>query len=85
MTLCQPSAWNFQRALTIDHFMEAVVRVRLAQNCELRPILCNVDTPACTHQCPTLGIDAHGSVAGKASPFCSNSMEILSGERTKAM
>ena len=32
-----------------------------------------------------LGIDAHGSAGPSASPFCSSSMECLSGERTKAM
>ena len=34
---------------------------------------------------PVLGIDFHGSCGGKAAPFCSSSMECLSGERTKAM
>ena len=34
---------------------------------------------------PVLGIDFHGSRGGLASPFCSNSIECLSGERTKAM
>src|SRR5262249_35122408 len=34
---------------------------------------------------PEFGIDDHGSFLACASPFCSNSMEMLSGERTKAM
>ena len=31
------------------------------------------------------GIDVHGSRGGSASPFCSSSIEIRSGERTNAM
>src|SRR5215470_13660730 len=31
---------------------------------------------------PVLGIDAHGSCLGRDSPFCSNSIDTLSGERT---
>src|SRR5690606_38176958 len=34
---------------------------------------------------PTLGIDAQGSCGGFAPPFCSSSIEMLSGERTKAI
>jgi hypothetical protein len=30
-------------------------------------------------------MDAHGSAGGKAPPFCSNSIEILSGDRTNAI
>ena len=37
------------------------------------------------YQWPTLGIDAQGSFGGSASPFCSSSIEMLSGERTNAM
>ena len=37
------------------------------------------------HQWPVLGIEAHGSAGGFGSPFCSNSIECRSGERTKAM
>ncbi len=37
------------------------------------------------YQLPIFSIDAHGSVAGNASPFCNNSIEILSGDLTKAM
>jgi hypothetical protein len=37
------------------------------------------------HQCPTLGIEAHGSAAGSGPPFCNNSIECRSGERTNAM
>ena len=37
------------------------------------------------YQCPVLGIDIHGSAAGNASPFCSSSIDTLSGDRTKAM
>ena len=34
---------------------------------------------------PVFGIDAHGSAFGSASPFCSSSTEMLSGERTNAI
>ncbi len=37
------------------------------------------------YQDPVLPIDAQGSAFGRASPRCSSSIEILSGERTKAM
>ena len=37
------------------------------------------------HQAPTFGIDFHGSATGSAVPACSSSIEMLSGERTKAM
>lgn len=37
------------------------------------------------YQCPILGADNQGSCFGKGSPFCNNSIEILSGERIKAM
>ena len=34
---------------------------------------------------PVFPIDFHGSCGGLGEPFCSNSIECLSGERTKAM
>jgi hypothetical protein len=34
---------------------------------------------------PVTDIDCQGSLTGKESPFCKSSIEILSGERTKAM
>ena len=34
---------------------------------------------------PTLGMETQGSLGGNGEPFCSSSMECLSGERTKAM
>ena len=34
---------------------------------------------------PTLGAEAQGSAGGNAGPACKSSMEMLSGERTKAM
>ena len=34
---------------------------------------------------PVFGIDVHGSAGGRAAPFCRSSIEMLSGERTKAM
>src|SRR5690606_41344358 len=37
------------------------------------------------HQLPVFGIEAQGSRGGSGSPFCSSSIEMLSGERTKAM
>ncbi|GGB44543.1 hypothetical protein GCM10011505_27290 [Tistrella bauzanensis] len=37
------------------------------------------------YQTPVLGIDAQGSAGARALPFCSNSTEIRSGERTKAI
>jgi hypothetical protein len=38
-----------------------------------------------SYQTPVLGMDAHGSRFGKAAPFCKSSIEILSGERMKAI
>ena len=37
------------------------------------------------YQLPLLGIEAQGSLGARASPCCSNSIEIPSGERMKAM
>ena len=37
------------------------------------------------HQAPVFGMLCHGSAGASGSPFCSNSTEIMSGERTKAM
>ena len=37
------------------------------------------------YHCPVLDIDFQGSFTGRAAPFCSNSMDCLSGERTKAI
>ena len=34
---------------------------------------------------PVFPIDFHGSCGGFGEPFCNNSIECLSGERTKAM
>jgi len=31
------------------------------------------------------GIERHGSLGGRAAPFCNSSIECLSGERTNAM
>ena len=38
-----------------------------------------------SYQCPMFSADTHGSCGGSACPFCSNSIEILSGERINAM
>src|SRR5207244_5807131 len=51
--------------------------------CEVRqgsPI--TADNP---HHLPLLGMDAHGSCDGSGAPFCNNSIECLSGERTNAI
>lgn len=37
------------------------------------------------YQTPVLGMEVQGSLGGNASPACSNSMLMLSGERMKAM
>ena len=37
------------------------------------------------HHLPVFGIELQGSAGGRASPFCRSSIEMLSGERTKAM
>jgi len=34
---------------------------------------------------PTVGIEAQGSAGGRGCPFCSSSIEILSGERKNAI
>jgi hypothetical protein len=41
--------------------------------------------PDSVYQWPVFGIEDHGSAGGFGSPFCSNSIECRSGERTKAM
>jgi hypothetical protein len=41
-------------------------------------------TPA-RHQLPVLGIDFQGSAGASGAPFCSSSIEMLSGERTNAI
>ena len=38
-----------------------------------------------TYQLPVFPIETHGSAGASGSPFCKNSMEIASGERTNAM
>ena len=43
------------------------------------------EPPPVAHHLPVLGIDAHGSCLGFDPSFCSSSMEMLSGERMKAM
>jgi len=42
-------------------------------------------TARALHHCPLFGMESHGSFGGKASPACRSSIEILSGDRTKAM
>jgi hypothetical protein len=37
------------------------------------------------YQTPVLGMDAQGSRFGKGAPCCKSSIEILSGERIKAI
>ena len=37
------------------------------------------------HQCPVLAMDFQGSCGGRGVPFCNNSIDWRSGERTKAM
>ena len=37
------------------------------------------------HHFPVFGIEAHGSFGGSGAPFCSSSIECLSGERTNAI
>ena len=37
------------------------------------------------HQCPVFPMEDQGWAGGSASPFCSSSTEMLSGERMKAM
>lgn len=37
------------------------------------------------YQWPVLGIESHGSAGASASPFCSSSIDCLSGERTNAI
>ena len=37
------------------------------------------------HHFPVLGMETHGSLGGSGAPFCSSSIECLSGERTNAI
>lgn len=41
--------------------------------------------PQAPYQWPVFGIEAHGSCGGSASPFCSNSTDCRSGDRTNAI
>ena len=41
--------------------------------------------PSGAYQAPVFGIEAQGSAGSFALPFCSNSIEMPSGERMKAM
>ena len=54
-----------------------------------RPTTCNAPPAANarhqTYHWPVFGIDAHGSADAFAAPFCNSSMEMLSGDLTKAM
>src|SRR6185369_15914233 len=43
------------------------------------------DLEAAHHHSPVFGIEAQGSAGASEPPFCSSSIEMLSGERTKAM
>jgi hypothetical protein len=45
----------------------------------------SADGQAAHHHWPVFGIDAQGSAGARDPPFCSSSIEMLSGERTKAM
>src|SRR5712692_7263263 len=40
---------------------------------------------ALPHHFPVFGMESHGSFGGSGAPFCSSSIECLSGERTKAI
>src|SRR5262249_45962122 len=50
-----------------------------------RRLLLAVAVAGPAHQCPVLGIEVHGSFGGSGAPFCSNSIDCLSGERTNAI
>ena len=39
----------------------------------------------CGHHAPVFSMEAQGSCEGFGSPFCKSSMEMSSGEHTKAM
>ena len=54
-------------------------------NNEMGTVMFRQTSQKAAHQCPVFGIEVHGSAGGFASPFCSNSMECRSGERTKAI
>lgn len=42
-------------------------------------------TQVLAYHFPVFFMDAHGSAGGSGSPFCNSSMEMLSGDRTKAI
>ena len=71
------------------HFGRTLARLNL--NAAHNHLQCQFIQPsrqghsALDYQCPVFGIDAQGSAAGKASPFCSSSMEMLSGDRINAI
>ncbi len=51
----------------------------------LSPHLPIPPSPHPSYQLPVFSIEAQGSFGGSESPFCSSSMEMLSGDRTNAM
>jgi len=42
-------------------------------------------SPRWVYHVPVFSIDAHGSCFGFGPPFCNSSIEMLSGDRMKAM
>jgi hypothetical protein len=50
-----------------------------------RPASATRGNSAESYQLPVFGMDSQGSCGGNEPSFCSSSMEILSGETTKAM
>ena len=76
---------EFGRSLVDRHGL-ASTAIHLRQNWGGNGAKLYADTKiSLSHHQPSLAMLAHGSSIGLASPFCSNSIEMLSGERINAM
>ena len=74
-------------ALQLDqNFLhETLFPARPPRPVALQSGLCKSGREGRAYQAPVFFIEAHGSCGGSGLPSCSNSMEMPSGERTKAM
>lgn len=86
VVVCKPALTQALVVTRLETFTKAVVEpfrhepgdFHLSRS--YRPVsLCGA------YQAPVLPIDSHGSCGGRFSPFCRISIDMPSGERTKAM
>jgi hypothetical protein len=73
---------RFLRRRTVSH---GDLKKAIARSSDFQQIAGSGEADIATHHLPVLGMDAQGSFLGCASPFCSSSIDTLSGERMNAM